>query len=355
MSPQHIDLDYTVSRLMTLLAIPSPTGFTDAAMRWLETELSALGIQSKRTTKGALLWSMPGNAGPARCLSAHVDTLGAMVKEIKDNGRLALTQIGGYDWATIEGEYCLVHTNNGKEISGTIVNTKQSLHVWGQELHDLKRDAHNIEVRLDATTSHASNAAISKPEHVHALGIEVGDFVSFAPRNQITTSGHIKSRHIDNKAACAIFLAVARAVKEQKIVLAAATHFFISNYEEVGHGAAAGIPTDTAELIAVDMAAIGKGQNSSEHHVSLCLKDSSGPYDHNLGLRLRQVAKNASIELRTDVYPYYGSDASAAWRAGLEARAALIGPGVDASHAYERTHKDALLATGNLLLAYLQN
>ena len=200
-------------------------------------------------------------------------------------------------------------------------------------------------MRLDEPVSDAAGA--------RALGIEVGDFVSWDPRTTLTGSGYIKSRFLDNKAATAVLLGVTRAIVQDDVTLPADAHFFISNYEEVGHGAAAGIPADVEELVAVDMAAIGEGQASSERHVTLCVKDSGGPYDHDLGLRLRDIAMRNGIELRVDVYPYYNSDATAAWHAGLECRAALIGPGVDASHAYERTHRDALDATGRLLLAYL--
>ena len=343
-----LDLEYTTQKLLDLLRIPSPTGFADDAIAWMKREVEALGVPTRLTRKGALLWTLGEGDHPARALAAHVDTLGAMVREIKKNGRLRLTMIGGYDWTSVEGEYCTVHAQSGA-ITGTVVNTKQSTHVFGPEARDVRRDEKTLEVRLDATLN---GQAIRTQADARALGVQVGDFVSWDPRATLV-NGYIKSRHIDNKAAAAVFLGVTKAVLEDGFRVVAPTHLFISNFEEVGHGASAGIPRDVHELIAVDMAAIGEGQNSSEHHVTLCLKDSSGPYDHQLSNRLRQLAANAGIELRTDTYPYYGSDASAALRAGLEARCALIGPGVDASHAYERTHTDALLATAKLLLEYL--
>ena len=339
------DLALTTDFLLRLLNTPSPTGFTEAAVTLVERELSALGVTAERTRKGALRWSVPGQPGGKQVtFSAHVDTLGAMVKAIKPNGRLTLSQLGGYDWTSIEGEYVQIHTQAGRALTGTVVNVKQSIHVWGQELRDLKRDAQSLEVRLDEVTDSA--------EQTRALGIQVGDFVSFEPRAELTPAGYLKSRHLDNKAAAAVFLAVTQVLKSA--VPAHTAHFYVSTYEEVGHGAASGIPAGTDELIAVDMAAIGEGQTSSEHHVTLCVKDSSGPYDHALGNRLRAAAARAGIELRTDIYPYYGSDASDAWQAGGDYPAALIGPGVDASHAYERTHTDALTATADLMLAYLE-
>lgn len=342
----HLDLAYTTDLLLRLLETPSPTGFTDDAVRLVEHELDLLGVPATRTRKGALSWTLPGAAnGKHVTFSAHVDTLGAMVKEVKPNGRLKLTSLGGYDAATIEGEYVRVHLQNGETLSGTVVNVKQSTHVFGPELRDLKRTEDTLEVRLDDLTRSAAATL--------ALGVNVGDFVSFEPRAVLTPSGYLKSRHIDNKAAVAIFLAVTKAALEGRLALAHTASFFISNYEEVGHGASQGLPEGTEELVAVDMAAVGPGQNSDEHCVTLCVKDSTGPYDHALGNRLRAAAKRADLDLRVDIYPYYGSDASAAWRAGGDFPAALIGPGVDASHAYERTHVDALGATGRLMLAYL--
>lgn len=335
--------------LIELLNTPSPTGYTEAAVALIERELKLLGVASARTPKGGLLWSVPGAGEEQVTFSAHADTLGAMVKELRPNGRLGLTRLGGYDWASIEGAEVQVHLQggkvlqDGKVLTGTVVNTRQSSHVWGQKLTDLERSADTMEVRLDAVTGSAGET--------RGLGVEVGDFVSFDSTARLTPAGYVKGRHLDNKAAVAVFLSVTAALLTTPP--RCTTHFYISVYEEVGHGAASGIPAGTTELIAVDMAAIGEGQTSSEHHVTLCVKDSSGPYDHRLGNRLRAAAQRAGTELKIDIYPYYGSDASAAWRAGLPCPAALIGPGVDASHAYERTHQDALQATTDLMLSYL--
>jgi putative aminopeptidase FrvX len=345
-----LNVPVMVDWLTRLLAIPSPSGLTASASDFLQAELNRLAIKSRLTRKGALIWTLPAhnnanNSPNARALLAHTDTLGAMVKEIKPNGRLKLSLIGGFDWTSIEGEYCLLHTSSGQTITGTILNTKQSTHVHGSELRDLKRSDATMEVRLDAVTRSLNETK--------ALGVGVGDFVSFDPRTTVTASGYIKSRFLDNKAAVAVFLAVTKAVIEDKLKLSHETHFIITNYEEVGHGAAAVVPPNVVDMLAVDMAAVGDGQNSGEHCVTLCVKDSGGPYDHGFGQELRQLAAGAAIDLRSDIYPFYASDATAAWHAGVDARAALIGPGVDASHAYERTHTDALLATGNLILAWL--
>ncbi len=342
-----IDTAYIARHTCDLCRIPSPTGFTDAAIAYMEKEFGRLGVPTRRTRKGALIATLPGrDTVNHRTLAAHVDTLGAMVKEIKSNGRLKLTRIGGYSGSTIEGEYVQVHTHDGRTISGTVLVTKASTHVHGQEHYKQERNEANLEVRLDEK--------VRSKEDVEELGIQVGDFISFDPRTVMTESGFIKSRHLDDKACAAILLGLAKAITEHKVELAATTHLFISNYEEVGHGAAAGIPAETAELIALDMAAVGEGQTSDEYSVTICVKDSSGPYDYELSRRLQYLASDQGIPYRVDIYPYYGSDASAALRAGGEFKAALVGPGIDASHSYERCHVDALEHTAWLMLEYLK-
>ncbi|UBV42660.1 M42 family metallopeptidase [Deinococcus taeanensis] len=340
-----MNLEFTLDLLVRLLATPSPTGFTDAAVALLEAELRALGVTPQRTRKGALTWEVAGSGAGHVTFSGHVDTLGAMVKEVKGSGRLRLWALGGYDWATVEGEDVLVHTQSGVTLSGTVVNVRQSTHVHGAALRDLKREAAVMEVRLDER--------VCSERDVRALGVQEGDFVSFDARPRVTPAGYVKARHLDNKAAVAVFVAVTQALLSAPAAVTAAFH--VTTYEEVGHGAATGIPPHTDELIAVDMAAVGEGQSSSEHCVSLCVADGGGPYDHALGNRLRAAARAAALDLRVDIYPYYASDGTAAWHAGGDYPVALIGPGVDASHAYERTHTDALRATGELMLSYLRS
>lgn len=343
---RYFDLDYIQRVLVELCQTPSPTGFAEPALSIAERELRAHGVATSRTRKGALLAHIPGRTPrDPRALTAHVDTLGAMVKGIKENGRLWLTQIGGYAWETIEGEYCQVHTQSGRAISGTILTTRASAHVHGQELHRLERNESTIEVRLDERTT--------ARDETESLGIAVGDFVSFDARTQVTETGYIKSRHLDDKAGVAVLLGLTHALRTNELMPAHTTYLFISNFEEVGHGAAAGLPQDLAELIAVDMAAVGEGQTSDEHAVTICVKDSAGPYDHALSTRLRQLAQVEGVPYRVDIYPYYSSDVSAALKSGGDFRAALVGPGVDASHSWERTHREALEATARLLLAYV--
>jgi putative aminopeptidase FrvX len=299
----------------------------------------------RRTRKGALVATWPGERSDApRGLTAHADTLGAMVKEVKSNGRLKLTKVGGFAWNTVEGESCTVFTSGGDKVRGSLLLVKASTHVHGSQVNELKRDDDNMEVRLDARTTSADETRL--------LGIQVGDFVAFDPRVEIA-NGFVRSRHLDDKACVACLLAAVKALHDAGLQPVQTAILHISNYEEVGHGAASGFPADMAELVAVDMAAVGEGQTSDEFHATLCVKDSGGPYHHGLSQRLRQLAETYAIPYKLDIYPYYGSDGEAYWRAGGDVAVALIGPGVDASHNYERTHLEALMATTRWVVAYL--
>ena len=331
-----------------MLNTPSPTGFADAGIDFTEKALKSFsGLEFSRTHKGALVvkWEGQKNDHP-RALTAHVDTLGAMVKEIKSNGRLKLTKLGGYAWNTVEGEGCTVFTQGGKEIRGSLLINKASTHVHGGATGESKRDDAGMEVRLDAQTN--------STDQTSDLGIQIGDFVTFDPRVEVT-NGFIRSRHLDDKACVANIVTAVKAFSDAKLKPLQTTYLLISNYEEVGHGASAGIPAEVEELVAVDMAAVGDGQTSDEFSASICVKDSGGPYHHGLSNHLRKLAEQYEIPYKVDIYPYYGSDGEAFWRAGGNVRVALIGPGVDASHNYERTHTDALIATTDWLLAYLMN
>ena len=340
-----IDTDYLTEFLVGLLNTPSPTGDTEAAIAYAESALRDLGLETRRTRKGALLATLAGRSqSEARAVTAHVDTLGAMVKEIKANGRLALSQIGGYAWNAIEGEGVTIQAEGQGTYRGSVQLIKASSHVHGGAVNETKREAGTLEVRIDARTGNA--------EETKTLGIAVGDFVSLDPRVEVT-NGFIRSRHLDDKAGVACVLAAVKALTEIGQTPAQTTTVHISNYEEVGHGAAGGFPSNIAELLTVDMAAIGDGQASDEFHCTLCVKDSGGPYSIDFNRKLRRLAEANGLDLKTDIYPYYGSDGEALWRAGADVQVALIGPGVDASHSYERTHLDALVDTARLIGYYL--
>lgn len=340
-----VDGQYMLEMTAELCRIPSPTGYTYRATERVIAIAESLGLPVEIGNKGSLLISLGGEGSGGRLLSAHVDTLGVMVKEIKSNGRLKLTQIGGYDWSTIEGEFCTVHTAKQGDITGTVVATMSSFHTFGPAQRDLKRDENGIEVRLDA--------AVDSADDVRALGISVGDFVSLDPRTTITANGYIKSRHLDDKACVAINFGVAKALRDAGLTPAKPSWLYVSVWEEVGHGTSTGIPAQVDEVVAVDMAAVGAGQTSDERATTVCVKDSTGPYHYGLSRQLIDLAEAAGIDCRTDIYNYYGSDVSQALRAGYDIRGALVGPGVDASHAYERLHVDSLVETARLLSGYL--
>ncbi|WP_243385529.1 M42 family metallopeptidase [Bacillus kexueae] len=337
----------TMELIQKLVSIHSPSGNTNKIISFIEEYIKDWQVEKKRNHKGGLIITVRGNDDTKhRLLTAHVDTLGAMVKEIKANGRLKLSMIGGFRWNAVEGEYCEIETASGKTYSGTILMHQTSVHVY-KDAGKRERNDENIEVRIDERVHSA--------EEVRALGIEVGDFVSFDPRVQRTESGYIKSRHLDDKASVAILLQLINRIQKEHITLPYTTHFLISNNEEIGYGGNSNIPGETVEYVAVDMGAIGDGQMSDEYTVSICAKDSSGPYHYGLRKHLVQLAQDNQIEYKVDIYPYYGSDASAAIRAGFDVKHGLIGPGIDASHAFERTHETSLKHTENLLYHYIQS
>lgn len=336
---------YIIGLLDELLRIPSPSGYCMAIMKRLEEEAQKFGFTMERTPKGNGIITIPGS-GPstdAIAYTAHVDTLGAMVRSIKPNGMLRITPIGGYNMHTVEGEYCLIHTRDGRQYEGTVLSTKTSVHVY-PDAREWKREEANMEIRIDELTS--------SKEETERLGIAPGDIVSWDPRVRILLNGWVKSRHLDDKASVAALFGLLEWLKRTGKQPERTLKLIISTYEEVGHGNSY-MPEDVTELIAVDMGTIGDDLSTTERDVSICAKDSSGPYDYEMTSRLIELAKQHQLRYAVDIYPQYGSDASAALRGGSNIRAALIGPGVHASHAMERTHTEAIVNTAALLLAYL--
>ena len=333
-----------VDFLVQLLKTPSPTGDTEAALAYVQASFAALPVTFMRPRKGGLVCTWDGDPALPRALTAHVDTLGAMVQRLKSDGRLLLTPIGNFDWHSIETEGCTVFTGDGRAYRGSILPLKASVHIYGPEARQLERVAENYEVRLDAR--------VDSEEETWELGIRPGDFVAFDPRVEVN-DGFIRSRHLDDKAGVACIYGALLALQRAGLAPRHRLEVLISGYEEVGHGAATGLAADTAELVAVDMAAAGDLQNSDEFSVGICAKDSGGPYHLGLRRHLETLATAHAIPFHTDIYPFYGSDGEVAWRAGADLKVALIGPGVDASHSYERTHAEALEATARLIAAYL--
>ena len=327
---------YMIEQLKTLTGTPSPTGMTEAVTSYLLQELERLGFAPERTRKGTVICCLGGQGHPV-LLSAHVDTLGAMVRAIKGDGHLRYTRVGGYDDNNIENETVLVHTASGKTYTGTVYSTKASGHVWGSQTATPRSDEF-LEVILDED--------VHTKAETEALGVAVGDFISLDPRTVVTESGYIKSRHLDDKASSAVLLTLAREVAEGRVRLGRKVYIVFTVYEEVGHGASAlSKLTDVEDMIAVDMGCVGSDLSCTEKQVSICAKDSGGPYDASFVRELVQRCRAKAIDYAVDVYPSYGSDAGAALRSGMEIRFACCGQGVFASHGYERTHVKGMLGT----------
>lgn len=335
---------YMLNQLKVLTGIPSPTGMTHEISNYLMAELTRLGFTPERTPKGTVMCCLGGSGHPL-ALSAHVDALGAMVRAVKSNGCLRYTQIGGYSDNAIENETVKIYTRCGKVYTGTVQSTHASVHVWGRTT-DEKRSDESLEIVVDEETWSKADT--------EALGIRPGDYISLDPRTVVTESGFIKSRHLDDKASSAVLLTLAREVAEGRVVLPRRTYIVFTVYEEVGHGAAPLSKLDLEDMLAVDMGCVGDDLACKENMVSICAKDSAGPYDYDFTSELVALAEEKGLPYAVDIYPSYSSDASAALRAGLDARFALCGQGVYASHGYERTHVKGMLATLSLVTAYVE-
>ncbi len=339
----NINKDYLLKTAEEILKFDSPTGFCFEIMDLIEKKVNDLGFSLERTNKGCGIITVPGLKDEKVIgLAAHVDTLGAMVRSITPQGTLKFTILGGPIIPTLDSEYCKIRTREGKIYTGTFLSTSASVHVY-DDAASKKRDEVNMEVRIDEE--------IKSKDDVKNLGIEPGDFIFIDPKTTITESGFVKSRFIDDKGSVSCLLSLLEIFKRENIKPANTLKILISVYEEVGHGASY-IPSDVTELLAVDMGCIGSDLSCTEYDVSICAKDSSGPYDYNMVTDLVSLAKENNLNYVVDIYPRYGSDVGAALRGGNDIRGALIGPGVSASHGMERTHYKALENTVNLLYLY---
>lgn len=330
--------------LNRLLGQDSPTGFTDRVVTEAENIARALGFAARRTNKGNLVITVPGReSGCTVGLCAHVDTLGLMVRSVTPDGMLMVTKVGGPLMPTLDGEYCRIYTREGRVYTGTVLSLSPSVHVQ-DDAATRPRDEKNMAVRIDEK--------VRTKEDVLALGIAAGDYVCYDPKTVITESGFVKSRFLDDKASAACLLTLLWQMRETGARPRYETYVTLTVHEEVGHGGATLPAVD--ELLAVDMGCIGEDLGCTEYQVSVCAKDNGGPYDYGMVSRLVKLAKEHGVDYAVDIYPHYGSDVGAAWRAGMDCRAALIGPGVHASHGMERTHLDGLNATIDLAALYLE-
>ena len=342
---KHEYADFALDKTVELLSVDSPTGFTDRAAEWVYHAFSSLGFHAEYTTKGGVLICLGGEKEEdALLLEAHTDTLGAMVAEIKENGRLRAARLGGMRAENSEAENVRVYTRGGQIYEGTLQLINASVHVNG-EYGSTGRTFDTTEVVLDEDVKNADD--------VRALGVEVGDIVCFEPRTRVTKSGYIKSRFLDDKLSVGILLGLAKYIRDEKITLQRRVYVHVTVYEEVGHGGAGSVPKGVTEAISVDMGCVGEGVQCTEKQVSICVMDSGGPYSYAVVGKLLDAAKREGADYALDVYPHYGSDVEATLDAGNDIRHGLIGSGVYASHGYERSHIEGVYNTLKVLKGYL--
>lgn len=351
---KYYDLaDQAMEEILKICAIPSPSGYTQQVEAYLMDRLQGLGFQPWQRHKGGVLCELTLGAQPrsgqpgddALLLSAHIDTLGLMVRAIKADGRLRLTTIGNFPYNYVEQENVQVFTRDGKTYEGTVRLINPAVHA-SRKTNETVRDDASMELVLDEQ--------VKSREDVEKLGISAGDYIALDPRPRLSGDGFLKSRHLDDKASSALFLRLAEEVAAGRLKLRRKTYLFFTNYEEVGHGAAGGFPLGVSDMLAVDMGVVGEDLDTDEYTVSICAKDSSGPYNYSMTTELIQLAKQEKLHYAVDIYPFYGSDCSAALGTGLDVRHALIGTGVAASHGYERIHREGIANTLALLEAYLR-
>jgi peptidase M42 family hydrolase len=341
------DLNYLQQVLLEMLAIPSPTGFTDTIVRYVAERLDEIGIPYELTRRGTIRATVKGRqSSPDRAVSAHLDTIGALVREIKDNGRLALAPVGCWSSRFAEGSRVSLFCES-RVLRGSVLPLLASGHAFNTQVDSLPISWDHVELRLDAYSTTRADC--------ESLGVSIGDFVAFDPLPEFTESGHISARHLDDKAGVAALLTALKGIAEARLIPPIDCHPLFTITEEIGSGSAAALPWDVSEFVGIDIAPVAPGQHSSEHAVSVALQDSGGPYDFHLSRHLLRLGEEHCIPLRRDLFRYYHSDAQSAVTAGHDIRTALLAFGCDATHGYERTHIDSLEALTRLLGAYLMS
>ena len=345
MSLPSLDISYLRSTLTRLLNTPSPVGFTQAGSDLCVELLCQFDFPVEVGRKGVVTAQLTGESDSApRAVTAHIDTLGAVVKAIKSNGRVTMAQLGNYSWNSLENERVTLTTDDGTQFRGVVLVTNASHHIHEENNGDTPRDYVHMEVRLDTPARSG--------DELEKLGVCVGDCIAFDSAPE-WNHDYITARFLDDKALVACMLTAVKSLHDAGLKPAQNTTIHIPNYEEVGHGGATGISPEVHEMLSLDIAPTGQGQNSREHCCTVCARDDDGPYDLKMRRRLKRLAREFDIDLVVDTFPHYCSDGDALWKSGADARVALIGPGVDATHGVERTHLDGLVATTNLVLAYL--
>ncbi len=355
MKQPKIDTDYLIRVLQTLLGVPSPTGYTDQIVHTVGNELEKLGISFELTRRGAIRATLKGQASiPGRAIIAHLDTLGAMVKWLKDNGRLAIVPIGTWSSRFAEGARVTIFTDAGL-YRGTILPLKASGHTYGEEINTQPTAWTNVEVRIDEAGQGKAgwSRALNNQQDLIDLGINIGDFIAIDPQPEFIHNGFINSRHLDDKAGVAAMLTSAKTIVEGHIPLPVDCYLLFTISEEVGSGASAVLHGDVAEMVSIDNGTPAPFQASSEFGVTIAMADSTGPFDYHLIRHLLNLCARYDIPFQRDIFCDYRSDSASAIEAGNDIRTALVTFGVDASHGYERTHVDAIQSIARLLSVYL--
>lgn len=341
-----IDIEKILENTKKYLAIPSPTGFTQRAVEEFEKEAKSMGFKTFKTNKGALMVEVEGkNNSKSKVITAHIDTLGAMVKCIEPDGKIRYNRVGGGCFGQVEGENATIISRKNGEFRGSIMPDVASTHIYGQPGANVERNQDNMYFRLDEK--------ISKRSDVQNLGIGVGDYIYMDTRFEVTDTGFVKSRYLDNKLAVAMVLELLKMIERQDINLEYKTYFYISNYEEAGHGISY-LPEDSFEMIAIDIGIVGDRQNSDEYSVSIAAKDKKTPYNYEFRNKLVDLCEEKGIGFKVDLYNFYSTDSTQAMHQGKDINFSSIGPGVNSTHHYERTHIESIDNTMKLLIAYIE-
>lgn len=339
-----IDSDRIIKTLLELLAIPSPCGFTDEVVHYVGNVLDDIGIDYDLTRRGTIRARLRGRAGgPARAIVTHVDTIGAMVRYIRDDGRLLVAPIGHWSSRFAEGARVTLFSEHGA-YRGCLLPTLD----WGvsrdQGVERVPLDWDHVELRLEE--------AVFNAEDVRRLGIEIGDFIALDSQPDVLENGYIVGRSLDNKAGTAAVLEFLRHAVADDIDVTHDTYVLFTVTETTGGGMGNAILPEVSELLTVDFESVKPTEKSPFKRVTLASGDASGPYDYHLTEHLHQLAVAGDIPLQQKYLQAFHSDAAAALVAGHDVRTAVIAYAGDASHSVERTHIESLTNVVRMLEAY---
>lgn len=340
-----MNLERFKSTLLDLLAIPSPCGFTDEIVRYVSRCLDDIGVDYQITRRGTIRAVLEGNGdAPARALVTHMDTIGAMVRGIGDNGRLRVAPIGHWSSRFAEGTRVTVFSEKSAH-RGCFLPTVN----WGTSrdagVEQVPVDWDHIELRLEESVFDADD--------VRALGIEIGDFIALESHPEVLENGYVVGRNLDNKAGTAAVIELLRKLVESGDPLPQNTYVIFTVTETIGAGMGRAVLPDVSELVTVDFASTRSTEKSPFKRVTLASGDASGPYDYHLTAHLRRIAEHFDVPYQQRHLKAFHSDAASALIAGHDVRTAVLAYAGDASHSVERTHVDSLVNIVRMLQFYV--